>query len=125
MNYSWQRQVVLDTVLNSKQHLTAAQVYKQARVPCPHISLGTVYRNLNTLVEIGKIRRVGVPGEADRFDWELPDHQHFYCRNCHSVHNLTLPGVDFAKILESCQGVKAENYNFIVTGLCENCKGND
>ena len=91
MNYSWQRQLILETVQKQKEHLTAAQIYQLARKSCPHLSLGTVYRNLNLLVDTGQLRRVGVPGEADRFDWELPSHQHLYCRRCKKVINLALP----------------------------------
>ena len=124
MNYSWQRQVILDTVLNAKEHLTALQIYNLARETCPHLSLGTVYRNLNTLVDIGKIRRVGVPGEADRFDWELTPHQHFYCRSCKRVTNIDLPSDQLEALVSSCTNVKAENYSFIITGLCGDCMKN-
>ena len=33
--------------------------------------LGTVYRNLNSLVDAGRVRRVSIPGKADRFDHTL------------------------------------------------------
>ena len=79
MNYSWQRQLIIETIQKTKEHMTAAQIYQLTRKNCPHLSLGTVYRNLNLLVETGKLRRIGVPGEADRFDWELGEHQHLYC----------------------------------------------
>lgn len=90
MNYSWQRQLILETVQKSKQHMTAAQVYQLARKNCPHLSLGTVYRNLNLLVDIGQLRRIGVPGEADRYDWQLETHQHLFCRRCKKVLNLAM-----------------------------------
>ena len=90
MNYSWQRQLILETVQKSKQHMTAAQVYQLARKNCPHLSLGTVYRNLNLLVDIGQLRRIGVPGEADRYDWQLETHQHLFCRRCKRVLNLAM-----------------------------------
>ena len=59
MKYSWQRQIILETIQEHKEHLSAQQIYGYARERCPHISLGTVYRNLNTLadndmIEIGR-----------------------------------------------------------------------
>lgn len=47
MKYSWQRQIILETIQEHKEHLSAQQIYGYARERCPHISLGTVYRNLN------------------------------------------------------------------------------
>lgn len=122
MNYSYQRQVVLETLHNQKQHLTAQQLYQLARKSCPRLSLGTVYRNLNTLVEIGQAGRVCIPGEADRFDWEPHPHQHFYCRACQRTTNLTLSTMGLESALAECPGVKVEGYHLIVTGLCENCR---
>ena len=51
MKYSWQRQIILETIQEHKEHLSAQQIYGYARERCPHISLGTVYRNLNTLAD--------------------------------------------------------------------------
>lgn len=122
MNYSWQRQLILETVQKSKQHMTAAQVYQLARKNCPHLSLGTVYRNLNLLVDIGQLRRIGVPGEADRYDWQLETHQHLFCRRCKKVLNLAMQSDALEALVQSCSGIQAEDYNFIVTGLCPDCK---
>lgn len=122
MNYSWQRQLILETVQKSKQHMTAAQVYQLARKNCPHLSLGTVYRNLNLLVDIGQLRRIGVPGEADRYDWQLEPHQHLFCRRCKKVLNLAMQSDVLEALVQSCPGIQAEDYNFIVTGLCPDCK---
>ena len=44
MKYSWQRQIILETIQEHKEHLSAQQIYGYARERCPHISLGTVYR---------------------------------------------------------------------------------
>lgn len=71
MRYSHQRELILREVLGRKDHPTAEQICTSLRAECPRLSLGTVYRDLNTLVEIGKIRRVSIPGEADRFDGEV------------------------------------------------------
>ena len=84
--------------------------------------MGTVYRNLNQLSELGMLRRVGVPGEADRFDAELPVHQHLYCRRCKQVFNLNVPGAPIEEMIARCEGIRAETYNFIVTGLCPACR---
>lgn len=113
MNYSWQRQLILETVQKSKQHMTAAQVYQLARKNCPHLSLGTVYRNLNLLVDIGQLRRIGVPGEADRYDWQLATHQHLFCRRCKKVLNLAMQSDALEALVQSCPGIQAEDYNFM------------
>ena len=85
MRYSRQRELVLHQVKSLCTHPTAEEVYEQAVKECPSLSLGTVYRNLNSLVEAGLVRRVSIPGQADRFDHTLRWHGHFYCTACGGV----------------------------------------
>ena len=49
-------------------HPTADTVYLNIRQAFPNISLGTVYRNLNLLSEMGEIMKITTDGGADRFD---------------------------------------------------------
>ncbi len=85
MRYSKQRELVMQTVQNLCDHPTAEEIYDAAVKECPGLSLGTVYRNLNSLVDAGRVRRVSIPGQADRFDHTLAWHSHLYCTVCGSV----------------------------------------
>ena len=58
MRYSKQRELVLRTVEQLCDHPTAEEIFDKAAPECPGLSLGTVYRNLNSLVEAGRVRRV-------------------------------------------------------------------
>ena len=76
MRYSKQRELVLQKVEQLCDHPTAEEIYGEAVKDCPGLSLGTVYRNLNSLVDAGRVRRVSIPGKADRFDHTLCWHSH-------------------------------------------------
>ena len=56
MRYSKQRELVMQTVQQLCDHPTAEEIYDKAAQECPNLSLGTVYRNLNSLVEAGRVR---------------------------------------------------------------------
>ena len=121
MRYSHQRELILKEVLSRTDHPTAEQICTSLRAVCPRLSLGTVYRDLNTLVAIDKVRRVSIPGEADRFDGELGSHQHMFCRNCRRVISLPIAPEQLESLVMSCPGIKVENYSLTVFGLCEEC----
>ena len=53
-----QRRLILEAVLRADDHPTAMQVYERVAASMPNVSLTTVYRNLNLLVETGEIRRI-------------------------------------------------------------------
>ena len=53
MRYSKQRELVLQKVEQLCDHPTAEEIYDEAIKECPGLSLGTVYRNLNSLGRCG------------------------------------------------------------------------
>lgn len=121
MRYSHQRELILKEVLSRNDHPTAEQICTSLREVCPRLSLGTVYRDLNTLVEIGKVRRVSIPGEADRFDGELNVHQHMFCRKCRRVITLPIPEEAIRELVAACPDIRVDNYFLSVFGLCSDC----
>ena len=63
-----QRSLVYEAVNRLKSHATADEIYEAIVSEHPSVSRGTVYRNLNQLAEEGEIRKILVPGGADRYD---------------------------------------------------------
>ena len=76
LKYSRQRESIKLFLMNRKDHPTADMVYVNMREKFPHISLGTVYRNLSLLAEIGEITKISTEG-PDRFDANQNPHYHF------------------------------------------------
>ena len=120
--FSRQRQMVLDVVKNRTKHPTADKVYEILKEDHPEISLGTVYRNLNLLAEMGEISRVETSSVKDHFDGNQHPHAHFVCRKCGGVFDLNL---DISQLLQSAKGVEGsfqvEDCKVLVQGVCEDC----
>ena len=114
MRYSKQRELVMQTVQNLCDHPTAEEIYDAAARECPGLSLGTVYRNLNSLVDAGRVRRVSIPGKADRFDHTLPWHSHLY---------VTDAEVDEKQVTKLVRGQKGrvQDCAVVLIGVCEAC----
>ena len=54
LKYSRQRASIKEYLANTTSHPTADTVYLHVREEFPRISLGTVYRNLNLLADMGE-----------------------------------------------------------------------
>ncbi|MFI3169525.1 MAG: transcriptional repressor [Faecalibacterium sp.] len=121
MRYSRQRELILKKVEMVCSHPTAEEIYEMARDECPSLSLGTVYRNLNSLTDAGRVRRVSVPGQADRFDRLLRPHSHVYCTKCHTVTDVAM---DDEAILATIRKTapEVEDYSLTMFGYCEACR---
>lgn len=120
MRYSKQRELVMQQVERLCDHPTAEEIYEEAAKECPGLSLGTVYRNLNGLVEMGRVRRVTIPGKADRFDHTLTPHSHLYCTECGGVTDVEF---DETKVLPLVSGAQGYIEGCAVTfyGVCGEC----
>ena len=99
LKYSKQRESIKNFLVTRYDHPTAETVYLNIRREFPNISLGTVYRNLNLLAEIGEIQKLSPGIGPDRFDGNPAPHYHFICRHCGCVTDLTVSGLDHINIL--------------------------
>ncbi|MGD8369415.1 MAG: transcriptional repressor [Desulfobacterales bacterium] len=83
-----QRKVILEAVRTDlERHMTADEIYEQVRKRLPRISLGTVYRNLEILAELGAIQKLELSGSIKRFDGNPNRHYHIRCMRCGRVDN--------------------------------------
>src|SRR5207245_2666259 len=73
---------VFEALQGDHSHPFAHEIYRRVHKKLPRISLATVYRNLHSLVEEGKIRTLLLDGQAARFDPETSEHDHFVCEKC-------------------------------------------
>lgn len=90
LKYSRQRESIKNFLVTRYDHPTAETVYMEIRKEFPNISLGTVYRNLSLLSEIGEIQKISSENGPDRFDGNPAPHYHFFCTECNSVLDLEM-----------------------------------
>ena len=100
-------------------HVTADEVHKEAQKSLPKIAVGTVYRNLNELAEMGIIRKIEVPNAPDRFDKTVSQHEHLICPECGAVEDLMINGLE--TLLQDAVGEKEYHYCLTVSAKCKTC----
>ncbi len=85
-----QRLAVYDQLSRELCHPTAEEVFHAVRSTIPKISLATVYKALEALVEIGAAARLtGANGTASaRYDAHSEEHYHFRCLRTGNVFDL-------------------------------------
>lgn len=122
---SKQRNEVLEVLKESYDHPTAEEVYNKLKEKNSTASRGTVYRNLNLLVEKGIIIKIPIKNGADRFDYMKDDHNHAICNECGKVldfqYDVHLE--ETKKYLQEHDNFwVSENPNIIIHGICGECK---
>ena len=117
-----QRQAVLRVIRESDNHLTANEVFENARRHLPGISFATVYNSLRYLKDAGHIAEINFGNGASRFDARVSRHDHALCTKCGKLVDMEieLPAevVNFAAEFSQFE---VESLDLILRGLCPEC----
>lgn len=118
-----QRSLVYEAVNNLKCHASADEIYAEIVRKYPTIGRGTVYRNLNQLAENGDIKKIEIPGGADRYDHNCHDHYHVRCLKCGSVFDMDMEYItDLEKSVRDTRGFYISGHDIIFKGICSECR---
>ena len=123
MRYSHQRERIYEYLMNTKEHPTAEKIYQDLREEMPNLSLGTVYRNLKVLQNLGKINTIPTVDGIERYDADCSNHVHFVCSTCGKIYDIM--NVDYDKLINSLdleEGFVPEKLELKLVGKCHKCK---
>lgn len=117
-----QRQAVLRVIRESDKHLTANEVFEDARRILPGISFATVYNSLHYLKSEQLIGEVNFGPEATRYDRTLTQHDHAICSKCGKLADMEMPVPDgLMKEAARRSKFKPQSIEMILRGLCPDC----
>lgn len=117
-----QLSAVYEALQGDHAHPSADEIYQRVRKTIPHISLGTVYRNLQRLVAEDKIRMLVLGGRIARYDPMLGEHDHFICQRCGRVEDVLLERdrqETLAPLMD--EGFTVTAHSMAIQGLCRRC----
>ena len=118
-----QLEQVFEALKGDHTHPFAHEIYRRVHQRLPRISLATVYRNLHSLVEEGKIRTLLLDGQGARYDPETREYDHFVCERCGRVDDLFLwrarRRIDLTSLAK--HGYVVMTHNLTIHGMCPAC----
>jgi len=121
-----QREAILHELRTLTSHPTAVGLFQILRKRLPKISLGTVYRNLELLVQMGMVRKLEFTGAEARFDGNLPPHDHVRCIRCGKVDDIEGPPLELSQCAyHDCKGYEILDHHLELLGICPRCKRHD
>jgi Fe2+ or Zn2+ uptake regulation protein len=123
MRKTKQKEAILEVLRGTTSHPTADWVYDEVRKEIPNISLGTIYRNLRILCQMGEVLELVLAGSSSRFDARCENHYHFRCEKCGRVFDIDEP-VD-KKIdgrIARKTGFRVIYHKLEFRGICRECQ---
>ena len=116
-----QRELVLEAICEGN-HLSAREIFEVVSAKT-RMSFGTVYRNLQILMEEGEIIAVQTDPDVVRYDRRLSPHYHLHCKKCGRVFDMPLSyHQDLDKIAREKSDFLIESHTISFEGLCADCQ---
>lgn len=117
-----QREVVLSVIRASCEHLTASEVFANAKAKLPSISFATVYNSLRFLKDAGHIAEINFGNGASRFDGMTTRHDHAICTKCGKLVDIEMEHpADLVDRAAEMSSFKPEYIEFTLRGICPEC----
>jgi len=118
-----QRKIILEELRSVTSHPTADDIYAMVKRRLPKISLGTIYRNLETLSVLGLVQKLEVGGTQKRFDGDISNHYHIRCTHCGTVEDIfTEPIASIEDLFKKVDKYKVTGYRLELFGVCPQCE---
>ena len=127
LKFTIQKQLILEALLSSKEHMTINELHDKLKVN--NIGIATLYRNLDSFKNLGIITEINVEGKA-YYEMKIfggkPIHIHFKCTNCGKIMDIEDNKLyhEYLKLNRLIEERDLLIYDSVVTfkGICSDCK---
>ncbi|MCV6608887.1 MAG: transcriptional repressor [Campylobacterales bacterium] len=116
-----QRVAIMDG-LDTYGHLTIDGLYKLLVDKFDSISLATIYKNLNAMVEKSFVEEVKIPNQKSVYEISKAAHSHLTCNNCGMVEDITIDLKTVIAKAKTSSDFQIDKTNLVFSGICSNCK---
>ena len=122
--FTFQRQVIYEAVVDSREHPTPELIYEHVRQRIPSISLGTVYKNVKTFLDSGVLKEVTLHHGSLRLEANMTPHHHAVCSSCRVIYDIDQSAVQPVQYSASevPAGFSIERCQVEFVGLCRTCR---
>lgn len=122
--FTFQRQVIYEAVIDSRDHPTPELIYEQVRMRIPSISLGTIYKNVKTFLDSGVLKEVTLHHGSLRLESNMTPHHHLVCSSCKAIFDIEETAVKpvFLPTNELPAGFSIQHCRVEFVGVCKSCQ---
>lgn len=116
-----QRVAIVDE-LYMNGHMNIDELYKNLQRKFPSISLATIYKNVNAMVEKIFLNEVKLPDTKTVYELVKDSHSHLVCSSCGNIEDIQLDTSIIEKSLSTMSKFKVENTEVVFSGTCQKCQ---
>jgi Fur family peroxide stress response transcriptional regulator len=122
MNMTPQRVIIYRALLEALDHPSPEALRDRVKEQLPAVSLATIYKTLDVLVELGLASEVPVTGNTKRYDGNMGRHHHLVCDHCGHVEDYDDMALSKLKLPRTPGGFHPQSLRIHIHGLCSRCR---
>ena len=108
--------------LYQRGHVNIEDLYETMLKKFNSISLATIYKNINLMIENAFIQEVKIPNAKSVYELTKEAHSHLVCDNCGHVEDLTLDLSAVTALASHKTDFQINKANLVFSGLCKKCQ---
>ena len=115
------QRVAIVEELSNRGHLNIDALYKTLQIKFPSISLATIYKNINAMIEKLFVTEVKIEEKKSVFELAKSEHAHVVCSQCGKIEDLM---IDISSVLNEASistHFTINKTSLCFTGLCKTC----
>ncbi len=117
-----QRYAILAYLIDTTNHPTADDIYREIEKRFPTMSVATVYNNLKVFIDSGLVKEMKFGDASSRYDADLSEHYHAICNSCGIIVDFEHPPIeDVEEVAVQATGFIIHGHRLEVHGLCPQC----
>ena len=103
-------------------HMNIDDLYKKLLSKFPSVSLATIYKNINAMVEKVFLSEVKIPNSKSVYELVKAEHAHLVCSCCGNIEDIMLDPSSIINEVSTLSTFKIDSTNIVLSGICPKCK---
>jgi len=112
------------SLMHEAGHISVEDLYEKIRKQFSSISLATLYKNVNAMMEKALVKEVKVPNMKSKYEIIKEPHAHILCESCGGFEDVAIDMTQIEAMLPRTLDFKMHESSVVYSGVCKKCQGN-
>ncbi|WP_372998268.1 Fur family transcriptional regulator [Sulfurimonas sp.] len=116
------QRLAISNTLHSYGHINVDTLYELMLKKFKSISLATIYKNINLMLENSYIQEVKIPQSKSVYELTKNYHSHLVCTKCGKVEDIKLNMNPILSEVNSNCNFEISKTDIVLSGICKECQ---
>ncbi|WP_294960957.1 Fur family transcriptional regulator [Sulfurimonas sp.] len=116
------QRLAISNALHSYGHINIDTLYEMMLKKFSSISLATIYKNINLMLENSYVQEVKIPQNKSVYELTKSYHSHLVCTECGVVEDIKLNMIPLLSEVTTSTTFEISKTDLVLSGLCKKCQ---